>query len=426
MGLRDATLAHLPEKPESSVDLTPKRSKILGRPNQTNPTELQGLASRPLRDRDVRAREGKRSVTTAKIVRASRSGNKFTDQAPEVRWVDFLTAQSTKSPRSHQKTAQYKIKSCRGLIRKIENPLKLFVPLFPSWSVGERGVRDSTDHPFPTTFDQTGKSTEKEWSVLDEPLLRGINSITFVEVIATSDLPGLLIHKMELKPAKFFSILKKRSQEGKSQNAHESTRMARESSFAVMMAQLRNGDQEAASAVFAKFLQRLIALASSQFNSRLRDKADPEDVIQSVYLSFFKRMETAPYELADWGGLWALLATITIRKCHDRRRFWRASKRNDLVEVAAFHDHEGNAWWEAVDRSPTPLQAMILEETLEQVIAQQKPLQRRIAELTFQGYTGVEIARRCQCAERTVYREVKWIREQLTAMVEVDNFDGSL
>jgi RNA polymerase sigma-70 factor (ECF subfamily) len=189
-----------------------------------------------------------------------------------------------------------------------------------------------------------------------------------------------------------------------------------------MMTRLRDGDQQAASVVFEKFVHRLIALASCQFESKLRVKADPEEVIQSVYLSFLKRMETAPYELADWGGLWSLLATITLRKCHDRRRFWRAAKRDYTAEVASQHDPEGNAWWEAVDRSPTPLQAMVLAETWEKLIAQHNPLQRSIAELTFQGYTGVEISKRCDCSERTVYRVVQRVRELLTAMDGSESF----
>jgi RNA polymerase sigma-70 factor (ECF subfamily) len=197
--------------------------------------------------------------------------------------------------------------------------------------------------------------------------------------------------------------------------------MTMDSSFALMMNRLRDGDEQAASEVFQKFLHRLIALASRQFESRLRVKADPEDVIQSVYLSFLKRIETSPYEIADWGWVWALLVTITIRKCHDRRRFWRAARRDYTAEVASVHDPEGNAWWEAIERGPTPLQAMVLAETLDELTAGHTASQRMIAELTFQGFSGVEIAKRCECSERIVYRVVKRMREQLTAMDAADN-----
>jgi RNA polymerase sigma factor (sigma-70 family) len=194
--------------------------------------------------------------------------------------------------------------------------------------------------------------------------------------------------------------------------------MTMDSSFSVVMARLRDGDEEAAFQVFGKFLNGLIALASSHFESRLQSKVDPEDVVQSVYLSFIKKLKTSPDELADWGGLWSLLATITIRKCYDRRRFWRASCRSVASEVASPHESEGVSWWEAIDRGPTPLQALVLAETWDELIADKKPLQRTIAELAFNGYTGVEIAKQCRCSERTVYRAVKNLREQL---IEIDS-----
>jgi RNA polymerase sigma-70 factor, ECF subfamily len=192
--------------------------------------------------------------------------------------------------------------------------------------------------------------------------------------------------------------------------------MTMDSSFSVLMARLRDGDQEAAFQVFGKFLDRLIALASSHFDSRLRSKVDPEDVVQSVYLSFLRKMDDLPYELVDWDGLWSLLATITIRKCHDRSRFWRAARRDIASEVAIPHDPEGIAWWEAIDRGPTPFQALVFAETWDELISHPKPLQRNIAELAFNGYSGVEIARQCDCSERTVYRAVKNLREQLVEM----------
>ncbi len=179
------------------------------------------------------------------------------------------------------------------------------------------------------------------------------------------------------------------------------------------MCRLRDGDQEAAIQVFSKYLHRLIALASCHFESRLRSKIDPEDVVQSAYLSFLKAIENPSYELADWGGLWSLLAAITVRKCYDRQRFWRASKRNVAREVSIPHDSEGTAWWEAIDRDPTPLQALIFAETWTELISDYKPLQRTIAELAFEGYTGVEIARKCDCSERTVYRLVNQLRSKL-------------
>ncbi len=80
--------------------------------------------------------------------------------------------------------------------------------------------------------------------------------------------------------------------------------------------------------IFHRFVHRLTALASRQFDARFQAKADPEDVVQSVYRSFFLRDERSPFDLSDWDSLWSLLATITIHKCFDKRSYWLAARRD--------------------------------------------------------------------------------------------------
>jgi hypothetical protein len=64
-----------------------------------------------------------------------------------------------------------------------------------------------------------------------------------------------------------------------------------------------------------RFASRLIALARAELDSRIRQKVDPEDVLQSVYKSFFRRHAEGEFDLDGWDRLWAVLATITINKC---------------------------------------------------------------------------------------------------------------
>ena len=189
--------------------------------------------------------------------------------------------------------------------------------------------------------------------------------------------------------------------------------MATDSSFSLVMSKLRAGDDDAAALIFRRYVTRLIALASRQFEARFRAKADPEDVVQSVYESFFQRNKCTPFELSDWDGLWSLLATITVRKCIDRRAFWHAARRDVAREAAGGADPADDAWWEAVDRGPTPLQASVLADTLEHLIRRLTPPARTIAELSLQGYTAVEIAARCECSERTVGRVLLRIRDSV-------------
>src|SRR5580658_860276 len=98
--------------------------------------------------------------------------------------------------------------------------------------------------------------------------------------------------------------------------------MSPEESFVVMVARLRARDKDAAERVWTQFVCRLIALARENLDTRVRGKIDPEDVVQSVFHSFFHRHAEGQYELTSWNGLWGLLAQITVRKCvRQERRF---------------------------------------------------------------------------------------------------------
>src|SRR5262245_37387150 len=91
-------------------------------------------------------------------------------------------------------------------------------------------------------------------------------------------------------------------------------------SFADVMARLRVGEEGAAWEVFQRYAGRLIARARLEFSARLQHRVDPEDVIQSVYKSFFQRYAGGQFQLEGWESLWSLLVVITLRKCANVRK----------------------------------------------------------------------------------------------------------
>ena len=59
---------------------------------------------------------------------------------------------------------------------------------------------------------------------------------------------------------------------------------------------------------------RLLTLARSHLDRRIRVLQDEEDVVQSMGRSFFRRLRRGDFDLADRDALWALLVTITLNK----------------------------------------------------------------------------------------------------------------
>jgi RNA polymerase sigma-70 factor (ECF subfamily) len=140
---------------------------------------------------------------------------------------------------------------------------------------------------------------------------------------------------------------------------------------------------------------------------------DAEDVMQSAFKSFFARHAGGAYDLDSWDALWALLTVITLRKCGLRTEYFGAQRRDVGREVAAPPPDDEAASWQAIAREPTPSEALMLAETVQQLLAGLEERERAIAELALQGYKAPEISARVGLAQRTVYRTLKRLANRL-------------
>jgi RNA polymerase sigma factor (sigma-70 family) len=135
-------------------------------------------------------------------------------------------------------------------------------------------------------------------------------------------------------------------------------------------------------------------------------------VVQSVYRSFFARCVVGQFECDSWRDLWSLLTVITVRKCRDRADYFLAQRRSADAEVA-----DGPEPWDAVDREPTPDEALLLAETVEELLRGFDADDRAVIELSLQEYTVVEISARLGRAERTVRRLRERVRKRLQRLL---------
>ena len=181
-----------------------------------------------------------------------------------------------------------------------------------------------------------------------------------------------------------------------------------------LVARWRAGDQLAAAELFRRYANRLIALARSRLSARVAGRVDPEDVVQSVYRSFFADVRDGRYDLERGGNLWQLLVTITLHKLDHQIKHVNAKKR--AMEREHSFGSEDSLFGIQTDvfaRNPSPVEAMALSELLEQVMQELDPRERRMFELRLQGHNLEEIAAEIQLSRSTVRRGLKEIRERL-------------
>lgn len=195
-----------------------------------------------------------------------------------------------------------------------------------------------------------------------------------------------------------------------SQPALSANEMTEESS-AQLVERWRHGDQAAAAELFRRYADRLIALARSRLTGKLAHRVDPEDVVQSVYRSFFSNVLDDRYEVDRGGDLWRLLVTMALHKLNDQVKRNRRGKRTvDREQHFSDEEHPADQF---LAREPSPVEAVALTDELESFMQRLEPAERQVLELRLQGFNLEEIAAEIRRSLRTTCRLLERIKQKL-------------
>lgn len=187
-----------------------------------------------------------------------------------------------------------------------------------------------------------------------------------------------------------------------------------QSSFDEIMKRLRDGDPEASRTVFNRYAHRLVAMARRRLEPRIQQKEDPEDVVQSVFRSFFARYGAGTLSVEDWESLWSMLALLTARKCGGRARHYHTSRRDVDREAQAATESQAGAPYSEPGDDPTPEEEAVLHDTIEQLLADfPQPKHQQIIRHTLEGLTAEQVSAAVPCTERMVHRVLVRVREWL-------------
>jgi DNA-directed RNA polymerase specialized sigma24 family protein len=188
---------------------------------------------------------------------------------------------------------------------------------------------------------------------------------------------------------------------------------------------IKNGEAVAAQKIWEAYYRCLVGLARQRLGETPRCPADEEDVTLSALNSFFEGIQGRFPQLNDRDDLWRLLVHITARKTidqfnHERRKKRRADSVVQVWAEAALDDSDAEAGLALiVGNEPTPeFAAQFAEEYERRLRSLNSPELRSVAVWKMEGYSNAEIAQKLGCAERSVERKLRLIRNRWASEVE--------
>ena len=180
--------------------------------------------------------------------------------------------------------------------------------------------------------------------------------------------------------------------------------------------QVKDGDSVAAHQLWQHYYDRLVRMARQNLRGQNRGVADEEDIVVSVFESFYRAAEMGRFpDLSGRDDLWRLLLKMSARKIVDKRRHDRRQRRGAGAKVRSLDEtgREDEAIIQVIGDEPTPEMVLMMTESFERLVAHLGDGQlREIAVGKMEGFSNAELAKRLQCSERTIERRLHLIREK--------------
>lgn len=180
-----------------------------------------------------------------------------------------------------------------------------------------------------------------------------------------------------------------------------------------LLLRLRLGSADAATQLYLRYVQRLRALTRAQTSPELTRRMDVEELVQSIFGSFFRGASSGYYDVPVGEELWKLFLVIALNKIRAKGAFHRAAKRDVRVTTSASHLED-----EAHDADSAAL--AFLQVTITEALERLPPQQRDMVGLRVEGYEVAEIAAKTGRSKRTVERLLQQARAKLAYLLEED------
>jgi RNA polymerase sigma-70 factor (ECF subfamily) len=183
-----------------------------------------------------------------------------------------------------------------------------------------------------------------------------------------------------------------------------------------LLRRFRGGQPDAATQLYLRYADRLRALAAGQVAPDLAPRLDPDDIVQSVFRTFFRRAAGGQYDVPEDEDLWKLFMIIALHKVRSAATFHRAAKRDVRATTTGLTGALTGQHLAAPDEMALATLRLVIDELLSVL----PPSMRTIVELRVEGHEVEEIARRTQRSRRSVERALHEFRARLSPLIRED------
>lgn len=186
-------------------------------------------------------------------------------------------------------------------------------------------------------------------------------------------------------------------------------------SISILISQLKEGDEDAATEIWHRLQPELIRFARAKSSGVPKSVYDEDDAVLSAFESVFSGVDAGYIDPRDRHHLRSILKVIVVNKITDMIRRSTSAKRGG-GRVASLERLLKDQTFDAIDRDAGPELVVMLDDEFRELFGRLRDDKfRKIAALTLQDWKPQEIAAELNVSQRTVQRKlniIKKIRQQ--------------
>lgn len=183
-----------------------------------------------------------------------------------------------------------------------------------------------------------------------------------------------------------------------------------------LLARIKAGQDDAATQLYLRYAHRLRALAMRNTAEDLKTRVDPEDIVQSVFRTFFRRVSRGEYSVPEGEELWKLFLVIALNKVRGVGAYHHAAMR-DTRATSQGSDYD-IALHGPGDRDEDALNT--LRMTIEDLMDGLTASQRQAISMRIEGHDVETIAKKTGRAKRSIERLLQDFRKSLAAQLNME------